>query len=63
MFGCSRWQTSFASVMNMRRNSVSSANCGRMRLMTRFFSNPIAPKTFELKISAIPPVAIFSTSR
>jgi len=34
-----------------------------MRLITSDFSKPMAPKTLAMKISAMPPVAIFSAKR
>jgi len=61
MFAWFSWTASFASSMNMRMNSLSSAMFGRMRLTATSRSKPSTPKAFARNTSAMPPVLIFSS--
>ncbi len=48
--------------MNMETNSLLRDRWGRIFLITSSFSNPITPYDLALYTSAIPPVAILSSS-
>src|SRR6185436_20651479 len=53
---------SFASSTNISMKSWLSERCGRIFLIATIFWNPSTPRMRAFQTSAIPPVAIFSTS-
>jgi len=61
MFAWFSCTASFASSMNIRMKSLSSAMLGRMRLTATSRSKPSTPNALERNTSAMPPMLIRSS--